>query len=284
MTVYTNSACTVSTDSFNATPTGGGWSGTSGNVGNGNLWVKVTQTNAAGNGIEHLLRPHPLMSAQSNGAAGELAATAQLRSVASDRPGRRIRQLRVERGLSRAEVARASGFSIREVLRIERGRGTLAYDDWRALAGGLGVDVSEIVPADVEPSGGTLTSTPEGGEDKIPWEQFDLELEEFVGRVRDDLSSDNGVLSEALASLDTEDPRVASPPPAAHERCGNSLCASNEFRLRLAALDNLCVRFVTAEGADEPVALAAEITTAVERVRACHEFGESAHVVVPIHR
>jgi hypothetical protein len=102
--------------------------------------------------------------------------------------------------------------------------------------------------------------------------------------VRDDLSSDNGVLSEALASLDTEDPGVASRSPATHERRGNSLCASNEFRLRLAALDNLCVRFVTAEGADEPVALAAEITTAVERVRACSEFGESAHVVVPIRR
>jgi transcriptional regulator with XRE-family HTH domain len=222
--------------------------------------------------------------APSNTAAGELATRAELRTAASDRPGRRIRRLRVERGLSRAEVARASGFSIREVLRIERGRGTLAYDDWRALAGGLGVDVSEIVPADVEPSGGTLTSTPEGGEDEIPWEQFDLELEEFVGRVRDDLSSDNGVLSEALASLDTEDPGVASRPPATHERHWNSLCASNEFRLRLAALDHLCVRFVTAEGADEPVALAAEITTAVERVRACSEFGESAHVVVPVRR
>ena len=119
-------------------------------------------------------------------------------------------------------MARTSGFSIREVLRIERGRGTLAYDDWRALAGGLGVDVSEIVPADVESSGATLTSTPEGGEDEIPWEQFDLELEEFVGRVRDDLSSDNGVLSEALASLDTEDPRVASPPPQPMNDTGTS--------------------------------------------------------------
>ena len=56
-------------------------------------------------------------------------------------------------GLSWAEVARASGFSVGEILRIERGRGKLTYDDWRALAGGLGVDVSEIVPADVEPSG-----------------------------------------------------------------------------------------------------------------------------------
>jgi transcriptional regulator with XRE-family HTH domain len=225
------------------------------------------------------------VSAPCDTAAEEQAATTQLRSAASNRPGRRIRKLRLERGLSRAEVARASGFSIREILRIERGRGSLTFDDWRALAGGLGVDVSEIVPADVEPSGAVLTSTPEGGEDEVPLEMVDLELELFVGRVRDDLSGQDVVLSEALASLDIEGAGVASrPATTTHERHRNSFCASNEFRLRLAALDNLCVRFVTAEGADEPVALAAEITTAVERVRACHEFGESAHVVVPIHR
>ena len=111
------------------------------------------------------------MSAPWNDAAEELAAKAGQRSAASDRPGAPDPEARVERGLSRAEVARASGFSVREILRIERGRGTLAYDDWRALAGGLGVDVSEIVPADVEPSGGTLTSTPEGGEDEAPLER-----------------------------------------------------------------------------------------------------------------
>ena len=152
------------------------------------------------------------MSAQWNEAAEELAANAGQRSGVSARPGRRIRKLRVERGLSRAEVARASGFSVGEILRIERGRGKLTYDDWRALAGGLGVDVSEIVPADVEPSGVTLTSTPEGGEDEVPWDLVDLELEQFVGRVRDDLSGHNGVLSEALASLDIEDAGVASRP------------------------------------------------------------------------
>jgi len=225
------------------------------------------------------------VSAPCDTAAREQAASAELRSAASDRPGRRIRKLRLERGLSRAEVARASGFSMREILRIERGRGTLTFDDWRALAGGLGVDVSEVVPADVEPSGAVLTSTPEGGEDEVPLDMVDLELELFVGRVRDDLSGQDVVLSEALAALDIEDAGIASrPATTTHEPRRNSYCASNEFRLRLAALDNLCVQFVTAEGADEPVALAAEITTAVERVRACHEFGESAHVVVPIHR
>jgi len=225
------------------------------------------------------------VNAQWDDATEELVATAEVRSAASDRPGRRIRKLRLERGLSRAEVARASGFSMREILRIERGRGTLTFDDWRALAGGLGVDVSEVVPADVEPSGAVLTSTPEGGEDEVPLDMVDLELELFVGRVRDDLSGQDVVLSEALAALDIEDAGIASrPATTTHEPRRNSYCASNEFRLRLAALDNLCVQFVTAEGADEPVALAAEITTAVERVRACHEFGESAHVVVPIHR
>jgi transcriptional regulator with XRE-family HTH domain len=215
----------------------------------------------------------------------DLAAEVAPRSAASDRPGRRIRKLRLERGLSRAEVARASGFSIREILRLERGRRTLTFDDWRALAGGLGVDVSEVVPADVEPSGAVLTSTPEGGEDEVPLDMVDLELELFVGRVRDDLSGQDVVLSEALASLDIEDAGVASrPTTTTHERRPHALRASNEFRLRLAALDNLCMRFVTAEGADEPVSLAAEITTAVERVRACREFGESAHVVVPMFR
>ena len=225
------------------------------------------------------------MSAQCTEAAGEIAAEVAPLSAASDRPGRRIRKLRLERGLSRAEVARASGFSIREILRFERGRRILTFDDWRALAGGLGVDVSEVVPADVEPSGAVLTSPPEGGEDEVPLDMVDLELELFVGRVRDDLSGQDAALSEALASLDVEDPGVASrPATTTHQRHRHALSASNEFRLRLAVLDNLCVRFVTAEGADEPGALAAEITTAVERVRACREFGESAHVVVPMHR
>ena len=49
------------------------------------------------------------MSAPCDTAAEELAATTQLRSAASTRPGRRIRKLRLERGLSRAEVARAVG-------------------------------------------------------------------------------------------------------------------------------------------------------------------------------
>jgi prepilin-type N-terminal cleavage/methylation domain-containing protein len=57
VTVYTNSACTASTDSFSATPTGGAWSGTSGNVGNGNVWVKATQTNAAGTGSSTCFGP-----------------------------------------------------------------------------------------------------------------------------------------------------------------------------------------------------------------------------------
>jgi transcriptional regulator with XRE-family HTH domain len=224
------------------------------------------------------------VGAQWNEVAEELAANAGNRSGTSDRPGRRIRKLRVERGLSRAAVARASGFSVREILRVERGRGKLTYDDWRALAGGLGVDVSEIVPADVEPSAATLTSTPEGGEHEVPLDVGDLELEGFVGRVRDDLSGHDEVLSEALASLDIEDAGVASHPPATHERRRHSLHASNEFRVRLAALDSLCVRLVTADAADEPVALAAEITSAVERFRACREFGESAHVLIPRHR
>jgi transcriptional regulator with XRE-family HTH domain len=224
------------------------------------------------------------VSAQWNDAAEELAAKARLRAGASDRPGRRVRALRVERGLSRAEVARASGFSVREILRVERGRGRLTYDDWRALAGGLGVDVSAIVPADVEPSPGTLTSSPEGGEDEVPLDLVDLEVEQFVGRVRDDLSGHKGVMSDALASLDQESTGTPRRPAVMHERRRNSLRASNELQLRLAALDRLCVRFVTAEGAEEPVALAAEITTAVERVRACREFGASSRVAAPGHR
>ena len=224
------------------------------------------------------------MNAQWNDAAEGLAAKARRRAGASDRPGRRIRALRVERGLSRAEVARASGFSIREILRFERGRGRLTYDDWRALAGGLGVDVSEIVPADVEPSAVTLTSTPEGGEDEVPLDLVDLEVEQFVGRVRDDLSGHEGVMSDALASLDRESTATPPRPAVTRERRRNSLRASNELQLRLAALDRLCVRFVTAEGAEEPVALAAEITTAVERVRACREFGASTRVAAPVHR
>jgi len=95
------------------------------------------------------------------------------------------------------------------------------------------------------------------------------------------------VMSDALASLDTEpgiEPEIEPPHRATfHVRRKNSLRASSEFRVRLDALDEVCSRLLAADDADEPVALAAELTSAVERVRACREFRDAVLTPAPRH-
>jgi transcriptional regulator with XRE-family HTH domain len=50
--------------------------------------------------------------------------------------------------LRRATVARNAGLSRRELAKFERGRRDLSVDEVRSLAGSLGVDVGELLPAD----------------------------------------------------------------------------------------------------------------------------------------
>ncbi|GLQ05121.1 helix-turn-helix domain-containing protein [Sneathiella chinensis] len=56
--------------------------------------------------------------------------------------GRRLRDLRKERGWTLSEVAEKSGLAISTVSKVERGMMSLTYDRLNLLANGLGVDMA----------------------------------------------------------------------------------------------------------------------------------------------
>jgi len=60
------------------------------------------------------------------------------------RMGERLRQLRRERGLTLADVARLSGLAVSTVSKVERGLMALTYDRFSQLADGLGIDLMEL--------------------------------------------------------------------------------------------------------------------------------------------
>ena len=214
------------------------------------------------------------VSPQWNEHVEALAAEGVGKQRRADRPGRRVRAIRAERNLSRADVARASGFSIREVAKIERNGDRLVFEDWRALAGALGVDVAELAPRGMKPV--AWSEDPLAEDDDVPLDLVDLELDEFIARVHGDNSGSDTVMNAALAELDTG---ATLRPVIRRSRYGHrrgTMRPSRELRLRLTVLDHLCTQFVVTNSHDSTSALVAEIVTAVERVQACREFGEVA--------
>jgi len=62
--------------------------------------------------------------------------------------GRRLRDLRTERGWTLSEVAEKSGLAISTISKVERGVMSLTYDRLALLASGLGVDMATFFSAD----------------------------------------------------------------------------------------------------------------------------------------
>jgi transcriptional regulator with XRE-family HTH domain len=60
------------------------------------------------------------------------------------RMGERLRELRRERALTLADVARLSGLAVSTVSKVERGLMALTYDRFSQLADGLGIDMTEL--------------------------------------------------------------------------------------------------------------------------------------------
>lgn len=58
--------------------------------------------------------------------------------------GERLRQIRTERGLTLAEVAKRSGLAVSTVSKVERGKMAPTYDRFKQLADGLGVDMAAL--------------------------------------------------------------------------------------------------------------------------------------------
>ncbi len=65
------------------------------------------------------------------------------------RIGSSIRGARRASGLSRHRVARSAGLTRRELSRYERGKAVPGRRDVTALAGACGIDVHEMITADV---------------------------------------------------------------------------------------------------------------------------------------
>ena len=76
--------------------------------------------------------------------------------------GRRVRDVRKRRKLSRRRVAADAGFAARELASIERGRRALSVHDLRSLAGSIGVEVTALLP-----DGTVLDDTPPADEMRI---------------------------------------------------------------------------------------------------------------------
>ncbi len=62
--------------------------------------------------------------------------------------GKRVRELRKERGLTQEEAARLSGFDYKYFQRIEYGEKNLALTSLNKLAKALGVRVAELLEED----------------------------------------------------------------------------------------------------------------------------------------
>jgi transcriptional regulator with XRE-family HTH domain len=62
--------------------------------------------------------------------------------------GRRLRDLRTERGWTLSEVAQKSGLAISTISKVERGVMSLTYDRLALLASGLGVDMATFFSKD----------------------------------------------------------------------------------------------------------------------------------------
>lgn len=59
--------------------------------------------------------------------------------------GQRLRQIRWQRGLTVAQLARLSGMSRQQIYALEKGLSRGSAKGWRRLADALGVDVEDLV-------------------------------------------------------------------------------------------------------------------------------------------
>jgi transcriptional regulator with XRE-family HTH domain len=79
------------------------------------------------------------------------------RAASPSTPPHALRRIREARGLTRAELARRSGFSASHVVKLERGEARLHVDDLAVFAAALDCEPADLVRPDAPaPSGGTI--------------------------------------------------------------------------------------------------------------------------------
>ncbi len=182
-------------------------------------------------------------------------------------PGAHVAALRRAKGLSRHEVARAAGFTIREIAAFEQGRRELTANDRFCLAGSLGVDPEELA--------GSVDGVPEtvGTADEVAW----------LAIVRnDDALEDDEVLTvEALRALSeptaadatTVDAIDDDVDPKTRELLDRRW---QDVQAQLDAATEQC-RLLTEAGPEHDVArLVADVEAAARRLRKSRSFRRSA--------
>lgn len=101
-------------------------------------WMLAPMANAASPSYRPAIRPvaadcgveHPIMT---------------MKAAARDLVHARVRALRSERGLTLADMAKATGFSVSLLSKMENGRISLTYDKLAALATALHIDIAELL-------------------------------------------------------------------------------------------------------------------------------------------
>jgi transcriptional regulator with XRE-family HTH domain len=194
-----------------------------------------------------------------------------------DGPGMYIRTVRKDKGLSRRAVARAAGFSRRELNAFEQGRREPSLSDWRCLAGSLGVDLDEVAPLEVLFRDGQETQDQRievflGGSDPGR-PALDLAIEHLDDAVAVDGAGINGTGIDPAGAYDrlptgAEDWRATRARKRVERRW-------RDLHARVADVSHSYERVMRAGPADDLHELLIELEEATQRVRTSAAFERS---------
>ncbi len=183
-------------------------------------------------------------------------------------PGARIAALRRAKRLSRHEVARAAGFTVREIAAFEQGRRQLTANDRFCLAGSLGVDPDELAAV--------VDGVPEtvGTADEVAWLAI-------VRNDEDGLDDDEVLTVDALRALSepapSDDTNTADLDGDVDPKTREVLDRRwQDVQAQLDAAAERC-RLLAAAGPDQDVArLVADVEAEARRLRKSRTFRRSA--------
>jgi transcriptional regulator with XRE-family HTH domain len=80
--------------------------------------------------------------------------------------GRRVRELRLQLGLTQTQLANAIGFTFQQVQKYERGSNRISASKLWLIADRLGVSPASLLTGLPSPSGDGVTDGPDGGDDE----------------------------------------------------------------------------------------------------------------------
>ena len=194
-----------------------------------------------------------------------------------DGPGTYIRTVRKDKGLSRRAVARAAGFSRRELNAFEQGRREPSLTEWRCLAGSLGVDLDEVAPLEVLFRDGQETQDQRIdvflGDSDPGRSVLDLAIEHLDDAIGVDGVGTNGARNDPTGAYDrlptgVEDWRATRARKRVERRW-------RDLHARVADVSHSYERVMRAGPADDLHELLIELEEATQRVRTSAAFERS---------